>query len=322
MGPGILGTEPMMPPKVDILLSAYNGAKFITEQIESILAQTCDQWRLIVRDDGSTDLTRSIVAAFARAHPDRITVLEDSQGNLGVVRSFGQLLGQSAAPYVMFCDQDDVWLPEKVALQLREITALETTRSVHQPLAVFTDALVVDAELRPLAGSLLKYINRDPARAQHLNRLCMEGACYGCTMILNRALVDRVGVFPPGVISHDWWCGLVAAAFGQLAFVDCAPIKHRRHAANVSATKRNSLTRYLRQRASLEQHRKWLHQVLAQCEVFHRTYAGQLPEEPQRLFSVLARVRSGNWLVRRVLLIRQRVWPTGLVRNIGYFLAV
>ncbi len=312
----------MTTPQVDILISTYNGERFVAEQLESILAQSNREWRILIRDDGSGDRCRDICADYRQKYPERIQLVEDRLGNLGVVRSFGQLLLQSSAPYVMFCDQDDFWLPEKVDIQLQEIRRLEAMQGPGQPIAVFTDALVVDTNLRPVSGSLLRYINRQGDRGRALHRLCVEGNCYGCTMILNRALVRRIGHMPSGVISHDWWAGLVAASFGTLAFLGCAPIKHRRHAANVSASKKNSWQRYLRDRPTLDRHRVWINRVLAQCEAFARTYSADLHGEPGRMFADLSRVRNSGWLTRRLLLFRHRVRVTGLGRNLGFFLAI
>lgn len=311
-----------MNAETDILLSTYNGERFIAAQIESILAQTNATWRLLIRDDSSKDGTKALCLAYAANHPGRIVVLEDSLGNVGAVNSFGELLARSSAPYAMFCDQDDVWLPDKVAVQLQAIKALESTHGVELPLAVFSDARVVDTEMRPLSDSLLRYINRDGDRGRALNRLCVESNCYGCTMILNRALARRVGRFPAGVISHDWWCALVAAALGTLEFLDRATLQHRRHRSNLSPTKKNSWGRYLRERPSLESHRKWINRVLEQCEVFTRTYPGEMNAGAQRLFSSLAQVRRSGWLRRRYVLLRYRVRTTGLGRNIGFFLAI
>lgn len=307
---------------VDILLATFNGEPFVAEQLDSILAQSNDRWRIVIRDDGSTDRTKAICQAYAKKHSDRITLAEDTAGNLGVVGCFGRLLSLATAPYIMFCDQDDVWLPHKVAVQWQAIKEFEATRGCDHPIAIFTDALVVDRSLRPLADSLLRYINRPGERGRALNCLCVEGHCYGCTMILNRALANRVGIIPGGVISHDWWCGLVAAAFGSLIFVNCAPIKHRRHTANASQTKRNSWRRYLRDRRSLAQHRQWIHRVLVQAEVFAQTYAPHLPGDQARLFADLARIRGSNWVCRRYLLVKHRIRMTGLGRNLGFFLAV
>ncbi len=321
-GPKLAEAHVASSLEVDVLLATYNGERFIANQLESILAQSFGHWRILLRDDGSTDQTKAICQSYARAHPDRIRLVEDTLGNLGVVECFGRLLSVATAPYVMFCDQDDVWLPDKIAIQLEKIKGQEANARAGLPVAVFTDALVVDTELRPISDSLLRYINRQGTKGCALNRLCVEGNCYGCTMILNRALVERVGSIPPGVISHDWWCGLVAAALGRLVFADCAPIKHRRHASNASQTKKSSWRRYLRDRSTLGQHRRWIHRVLLQAEVFAQTYAKDLSADPARLFADLARVRHSNWFVRRYLLARHGIRTTGLGRNLGFFLAL
>src|SRR5262245_26477445 len=92
---------------IDILMGTYNGAEFLEQQIESLVTQTCSEWRLLVRDDGSTDATARILQAVSQAHP-RIQIVSDELGRLGAGQNFHHLLGLSTAPYVMFCDQDDV----------------------------------------------------------------------------------------------------------------------------------------------------------------------------------------------------------------------
>ncbi|MEW6289314.1 MAG: glycosyltransferase, partial [Thermodesulfobacteriota bacterium] len=85
--------------EVDILLSTYNGEKFLGELLDSLFCQTCQNWRLVVRDDGSKDNTK-------KYGQDKIVLVPDGLGNRGPKESFGQLMEYSQAPYVMFCDQD------------------------------------------------------------------------------------------------------------------------------------------------------------------------------------------------------------------------
>src|SRR5829696_7008565 len=99
-----------MTETTDILLATFNGARFLPEQLASIEAQTHGGWRLIVRDDGSDDGTRSIIEAFAERHGERVRFLRDGRSQLGACGNFAALLEASDAPYFMFCDQDDVWL--------------------------------------------------------------------------------------------------------------------------------------------------------------------------------------------------------------------
>ena len=103
---------------IDILLSTYNGEVFLGELIDSVMGQTYQDCRLLVRDDGSTDGTLGILRTYQDNYPQRIVLTNDMLGNVGVIKSFELLLANSSSEYIMFCDQDDVWLPNKVELSV------------------------------------------------------------------------------------------------------------------------------------------------------------------------------------------------------------
>lgn len=310
-----------MTPTVQILLASYNGERFLQEQISSILQQSHLDWQLLIRDDGSSDGSVEVCRRFESKHPERIRLLSDARGNLGVVGNFSELLSLSSAPYVMFSDQDDVWLPDKISISLGELRALEQSYGLSVPMAVFTDAVVTDETLQPLAPSLLRYINRQRTQVAVLNRICVEPNCYGCTMMLNRALVAKIGRVPPQVISHDWWAGMVATAFGRLVLIDQAPILHRRHTSNQSATQCSSLRRYLHQPTRLTTHRQWLAKVWLQCAVFSSRYASEMDPARAKLFADLAEIPSRSTGMKWWTLLRHRVRMTGFARNVAFYLA-
>ena len=114
-----------MTNAIDILLATCNGALYLPEQLDSLLAQTCRGWRLLVRDDGSSDGTREILENYRSRHPDVIMIIPGEGQNLGACGNFSCLLEQSDAPYIMFCDQDDVWLPDKIEITLTAMRELE-----------------------------------------------------------------------------------------------------------------------------------------------------------------------------------------------------
>src|SRR5262249_51120056 len=98
--------------QIPILLATHKGEKNFHEQFKSLLAQTNQDWELLIRDDGSTDRTPEIIQVFADAHPNKVRIINDDGGtneHLGAKHNFGRLLELSDASYVMFCDQDDVW---------------------------------------------------------------------------------------------------------------------------------------------------------------------------------------------------------------------
>lgn len=311
-----------MAPSIDIVLAAFNGERFITEQIESIIAQSCQDWRLTIRDDASADRTPDICRAYAKRLPQQIACVDDALGNLGCIGNFGRLLEGATAPYLMFCDQDDVWLPHKVAMQFERIRELEGKFGSDCPIASYTNARLVAEDLSPVAGSLLDYINRRHPAQNELPRLCMAGPCYGCTLIFNRALLNFFRGFPEGALSHDWWIGMIASAFGVLDFLDETPLLHRRHASNLSVTKKSSLNRYIRGFQSVSRQRFYLFRVFRQSAAFYNEYRPRMSFKQQAFFQAACRIPESNWLSRRWLVLRHGFLKTGFVKNCGLFLSL
>src|SRR5690606_6349887 len=134
---------------IDILMSTYNGAGYLAEQIDSILGSSFADFRLMIRDDGSVDDTPALIAEYTSAD-GRVSVVSDTLGNLGASASFMRLLELSSAPYFMFADQYDVWHPDKIERAYMRITQDDSPRLPH---IVFTDLSVVDEKLNPIAES-------------------------------------------------------------------------------------------------------------------------------------------------------------------------
>jgi glycosyltransferase involved in cell wall biosynthesis len=233
-----------MAPTV-VLLSAYNGSRYIVQQIDSIRDQSYKDWQLIVRDDGSTDSTRQLVTSIA-AGDSRITLLDD-QRNVGPWRSFGILLEKAAelnAASVFLCDQDDVWLPDKMAMQLARLASI-SSRSPGVPVLVHTDLTVVDEELRTINESWHRYQRMSYFAQDPLRTLLIHNAVVGCTIALNRELLSCALPVPDGVY-HDWWLALCAAAFGVIEMLEQRTVLYRQHSANVvGAAHRHNFIRRL-----------------------------------------------------------------------------
>jgi glycosyltransferase involved in cell wall biosynthesis len=210
--------------RVAILLSTYNGQRFLPEQLDSLVLQTYSDWVLYWRDDGSTDETPSLLRNFmARLDPGRAVVLDDP-GRVGATESFLRLLRAATIAgheLVSFADQDDVWLPEKLE---RGVKALQ---GAHEPALYFARQWLVDADLRPLALS--------PVRRPGFPAALTQNVATGCTMMLNgpaARLVARSKA--PALGYHDWWCyQLIAGAAGRLIYDEVPIILYRQHATNL-----------------------------------------------------------------------------------------
>lgn len=278
---------------IDILLATYNGAAFLEEQIASILQQSYKNWRLLVRDDGSTDRTVEIVTQSAKDHPGKIVLVADGDGNLGCTGNFNRLMERSTAEYVAFCDQDDVWLEHKLSLSMDRMRALESDHGSEVPLLVHTDLCTVDESLRVIGPSFWRYQGLRPAHANQFARLLIYNVVTGCSMLINRALKDRALPVPAEAKVHDWWIALVAAAFGVAGNVATPTALYRQHDSNRTGAQAfagwNFLIRACEFAGNRPGSRARLLETLRQARAFHGRYQGDLrPGDRNALGDALA----------------------------------
>jgi glycosyltransferase involved in cell wall biosynthesis len=224
-----------------ILMATYNGSLFIKEQLQSIRDQTYTNWKLLVRDDNSTDDTRHIIESFASID-NRITLIEDELGNLGSCQNFSVLLQYASdARYVMFADQDDFWFPFKIAHTFAKMISQES-KDLSIPLLVYTDFTYANAKLQPLFSSK-KIIEEKTS----LKKLLTENHIYGCTMMINKPLIPYSTGIPPAAENHDYWIALVAASLGRIIHLPEETLLYRQHGMNVSGSyKDNSMRNRLK----------------------------------------------------------------------------
>lgn len=224
---------------IAIIMSAYNGAKYIREQIDSLLAQTCQDFVVYIRVDGSTDGTTEIVDEYVSKYPGKIKHVDIEGKNLGCGQSFMWLLEHSQADYYMYCDQDDVWLPTKVEETLAKMKEHDATGHKDVPCVVFTDAEVVDSEMNTLFDSLWKSNHRHPEDARDVYRYAVyRQAALGCTMMFNnetRRLALEAKTFPDRTGQHDRLLVYLCAKLGVVDYLSKPLIKYRQHGANVTS---------------------------------------------------------------------------------------
>lgn len=218
--------------KIAILMAAYNGAKFIKEQIDSIKDQTYKDWDLYVRDDGSNDSTVEIIKTYEQAYSN-IHLLDDKEKHIGAKNSFMRLLSSIESEYYMFCDQDDIWLPTKIE---HSMDLLEATEKVHPhiPIIVHTDVTVVDGNLNVLSQSYWKSAHIKPERYKSYNYLAIFCCVQGTTMLFNKLAKQVCYPLAEDVRMHDFWVatrvikngGLIATLYEQT-------VLYRQHSNNV-----------------------------------------------------------------------------------------
>ena len=214
--------------KVNILLSTYNGEQYLKEQVKSIRDQTYLDWQLLIRDDGSTDGTVEIIQELV-AQDERIRFI--NQGaieNLGIIKSFHALMKYEKADFYCFSDQDDVWLPEKIALQGAEAEK----HPQEEPLLVYTDLKVVDENLNVQHESMIR-TQSDHANTELIQELTENTVTGGVAMINHELAELWTGQENHALLMHDWYLALLAAAFGKLIYIDQPTELYRQHSSNV-----------------------------------------------------------------------------------------
>ena len=235
-----------MTNNIAILLATYNGEKYLREQLNSLLAQTAQNWVCYIHDDGSSDGTVNIAKEYAAKYGGKFVVL-DYPPLGGAAVNFLSLVNRVSEPYMMFCDQDDVWLPDKIELTMNKMIKTETDRNRQKqtetdtsiPICVFTDVKVVDAELNVIAESHIKHLGRDGSKITFQSLLFHN--CASClSMMINRALAEYVPLQEekPSVIIHDHLLVLLAMSDGVVSFIPESTALYRQHGNNTIGTRK------------------------------------------------------------------------------------
>jgi glycosyltransferase involved in cell wall biosynthesis len=216
------------PRRISVALCTYNGGRYLEAQLESILAQTQQPAELVVCDDGSTDHTLAILEEFGRRVDFSVRV-ERNPTTLGSTKNFEKAIGLCTGELIATCDQDDVWLPEKLALNQAAFD-VEPARGL-----VFSDAEVVDEALRPLGHSMwdaIQFGKLDRWRVRSgksFEVLLRRWLVTGATMMFRADFRPFVLPIPENWI-HDGWIAFIIGALAPVGFVERRLVKYRQHA--------------------------------------------------------------------------------------------
>jgi glycosyltransferase involved in cell wall biosynthesis len=298
---------------IDILLATYNGSPYLGELLESLESQTFQDWRLVVRDDGSSDDSLEIVRAWARRRRQPVEIISDALGPLGACGSFAALMEHSRSPYFALCDQDDVWLPAKLAELLAIMREAETRRGAETPILAHSDLSVVDAQLRPIHPSLNRYVQiRDPPAGQPWRVVLVSNIVTGCASMGNSALRRTALPIPPEAAMHDWWLALVAATFGEIVYLAEPTVLYRQHSVNSVGAGSWSLPGVMLRlltspRAHIGKAVSNVRRSQDQAAVFASRYSHMLSSDVRAVLIGYGNIRAKPLPYRKAFLVRHRL---------------
>jgi glycosyltransferase involved in cell wall biosynthesis len=219
-------------------MAVYNGRRFLSEQVRSILSQLQGDDELIIVDDASTD---GGVASLETLAAENVRLFTNPR-NMGVMRTFERGLALARHGIVFLSDQDDIWLPGK---RTAFVEAFE-----REPAAclVISDAEVIDDAGRTVAASFMA--NRGGFDGSLLGTL-YRNRYIGCSMAVRRRVIEVALPVPRSVPMHDMWLGVIATATGRVVYLPTPYLRYRRHGNNLSRDRSSSLVRLLHWRGSL-----------------------------------------------------------------------
>ncbi len=299
--------------KLSILLSTFNGASYLKEQLDSLCSQTYKNFEIIARDDKSDDNTIDILKLY------NVKVINAKQ-NIGAKNSFLELLKyafkNSNSDYFMFCDQDDIWNNDKVENTLSKMISIEKL-FVDIPLLVHTDLEVVDEKLNIINKSFMKYQFIDPEINKFYN-LLMQNTITGCTVMINRNLAQKCLSIRNDIIMHDWWIGLVASQFGKIGYINDATIKYRQHGKNTVGAKVFDIKFILKNLFKKIN----LNQNISQANAFLEQFRDELDNQEIKMLEEFITLNQKNWFNKRIILLKYKLLKQGFIRNIALFLKI
>lgn len=311
-------------PRIDVVMATYNGAQFIAEQIDSILNQSYKNVHLLIRDDNSQDQTRQIITNKLSQYPGKITIVPTAE-RLGVIGNFSALMSHSQAEYVMLSDQDDIWLQDKIEKTAAKMQELEAEFGHEYPLLVHTDARLVDADLKSIHDSFWEYSGLYSKKRHTFPRILMQNVVTGCTAMMNKKLVKLSSPIPSGVVMHDWWIAITAAAFGKIDAIHEPTMLYRQHGKNQVGAKKNSFFgAALRVVREPKEYLKNVYNVMQkqhrQAVLFLDIFRSKLSPAQIQTLEAFCQIQADNCFRNSYLICKHGFFKNGIWRNIPMLL--
>lgn len=311
--------------KVIILLATYNGQAYLRQQLQSILMQDFNEIKILVHDDGSQDETMEILKNFQSDYPDMLNIIEESpkggaSANFSFIAEVALKLYGDDDTYYMFSDQDDVWDLDKVSKNLKHMLLHENFYGTAYPLLIHTDLRVIDETGNLISESFFEYQNLDYRWGDQFSKLLTQNIVTGCTVMVNRGLLNLGLPIPGESVMHDWWLALVACAYGKIVFIPEATMCYRQHGFNEVGAKKFDLSYVLRKAISFwdsDNRMQSLNDCVNQAHAFSRTHA-HIPEGD--LAAKFSHLQSCGFVKKRQIIFYNKFYKIGWQRQLAWIL--
>lgn len=308
---------------ITIIMAVYNGQEYIREQLESLKDQTYTEWRLVIRDDRSSDKTAEIVKKFSDEVEQEVIFKVNEKPSGSAKNNFALLINDAKeSDYVMLCDQDDIWKKDKIEITFNKMKQAEERYGRDFPLLVHGDVEVIDENGNINADSMfeMSHINAD----SKLPQILIQNHVTGCTMMCNKKLIAGISEYASSeyIIMHDYLAALYASVFGKIEVIKKPLLSYRQHSGNSVGAKNNNNPVYLLKRLAngRKSYKEAMETSRNQVKFFVEIYREELAAEKYckeyELMSGYASLGSRAKLYRIMFYKKNHIWKNGTIRKI------
>ncbi|MEO8236797.1 MAG: glycosyltransferase family 2 protein [Flavobacterium sp.] len=284
-----------MKDNISVALATYNGAKYIEEQLVSLINQSLLPCEIIIIDDFSTDNTFEILKEIQKNYP--LILLYRNDENIGPIETFKKAIKYCNSEYIALCDQDDIWELNKIELSFNEIKKMNQSL----PSIVFTDLKMIDAHGSLIGDSFWKTQGYNPKKTK-FSDLLISNVVTGCTIMMNGKMKKEIEKMPNKVIMHDYWIALIAFSLGCYKIIDSNTIKFRVHVASV--TDKSKISIFARIKLAIGAFTgsqiDYKCQNILQAEYFFNIYKERLSKENSREILRFLSLKNKSTVMKKI----------------------
>ena len=281
---------------ISVALATYNGAKFLDEQLFSIINQTLPPKEIIIIDDCSRDNTVQIIEKFQKDYPFIKLFVNDE--NRGPVATFEIAISKCSCNYIALCDQDDIWELNKLELSLDELKEIEDE---NMPSIVFTDLQMINSEGSLDGTTFWESQGLNPAKMDFYRTLFLNSVT-GCTLVFNKRMGDELVNIPKGVEMHDYWIMLIALGLGRSKSLPFPTVKYRNHENSVTVKDSISYIKRIKKFINIlfRSDKDYMESNFKQADLFLDIYGDKLSKEKRKQLVRFVKLHNKSVLCRNI----------------------
>lgn len=277
--------------KISVVLCTYNGSKFLNKQLDSILGQSYEIDEIIIVDDCSVDSTREILEEY-KAKYDKIKLFFNTK-NLGTNLSFQYALSLAECEYIVLCDQDDIWIENKIEVQMNMVVSSPFYKK-EQPLLVFHDLRLIDQHDNVIMDSFWELHKFKPNKFS-FKKLMISNIVTGCTCLINRKMRDEIlKCDMQDILMHDHLIALIAYGFGNFIHINEQLINYRSHNNSVTEKENISVIKRIKLFAGKIKSKKYLKSNILQIQKFNDCYGSELDSDKKNVVKHFIQLKDSS----------------------------